>query len=1146
MKSTTARRCLSLLLTLALVFSLAAPARADETTEGGGTGTEDTTLKDITLTGPVGDNRLEEGVLDDTYTLKLEAPVTNGERDGIQLNAVLEPQSNATQGLHVSWSSDKQDIVQVEELENGRKATIIPQAPGDGATITVSAGDDTKRVTKTISVTVSGIQLSDSLAKDGITVAENAFETIKLGKDFFLYGDAEGGTIEVSVMNNKNSVIPRVEADNSITVEGISADEATVVITVTVPGKSYKEEFPVKVTASRATIEHTTGVSASEPLKFSELEAKIKAKCKEITGGELASITGVTVPTAQGTLYLGYKSEADTGAGVAGSQPYYADGAVRGPYIKDITFVPNITFAGEKATIHYTGMNQSGRSFKGEIIVTLKETETDVSITSDQGKPVDLSAALFSKVCQSELGSPLSYVIFTLPPVSQGELYQDYKGEGDYGMKVSSTQKYDQSEINDLTFVPAPGFSGTVRIGYAGYSVSGGKYTGELVITVTQGLDAGIELYDDGRGYITFSTGSFESFCSAATGARMGYVSFTPPSTTQGNLYSYWRGGDNRGTLVTAEDRYYPTGAPRVEQVTFVAAEGFHGTVRVPFRGVNINGKEFSGTAELNFQSSGAGDVRYSCAPGGYVKLVTTDFNSLSMELTGQRLHYVVFNALPDLNQGTLYHNRTSAGSIGARVTTATKYFNSATPYLTNLSFWAKEDFRGSVEVPFTGCAVSGETFSGVMVIDSTSGGGSGSSGGSRVSYVTSGRQTVAFDSGDFDAACQAAAGSSLNYLRFTLPSSSQGILYLGYREGEPTRAVSGSDNLYRGGEMSVSNVTFMPAVGFSGVASIPFTAWTIGGSQVSGAVEVTVKAGTGTLTTVQYATYGTPVALRAYDFQAAAAGNQPVSLRFTGLPDESQGKLYYQYVSPVQYSWQADVTTDYSLSGDPSVSNLTFLPKAGYTGVVNIPYTATNADGSTYSGNLRITMERPGASAYFRDLAGAAPQTISAADFLHDLGVVNGMSPSQYGPSLSIRRGDFCLMICRAFQFNAGSGTGRFFTDVPAGAYYADAVNTLSALGIVNGTGNNRFMPSASISRQDAALMIQRTLAAADMDQGSGSAKDLNAYADGSQVNSYAQGAVAGLLQLGLLPVSGNQLSPRADLTRADMAVLLHRAMTQ
>ena len=61
MKSTTARRWLSLLLTLALTFSLAAPAWADDTTEDGGTGTEDTTLKDMKLTGPVGDNRLEDG-----------------------------------------------------------------------------------------------------------------------------------------------------------------------------------------------------------------------------------------------------------------------------------------------------------------------------------------------------------------------------------------------------------------------------------------------------------------------------------------------------------------------------------------------------------------------------------------------------------------------------------------------------------------------------------------------------------------------------------------------------------------------------------------------------------------------------------------------------------------------------------------------------------------------------------------------------------------------------------------------------------------------------------------------------------------------------------------------------------------------------
>ena len=41
-------------------------------------------------------------------------------------------------------------------------------------------------------------------------------------------------------------------------------------------------------------------------------------------------------------------------------------------------------------------------------------------------------------------------------------------------------------------------------------------------------------------------------------------------------------------------------------------------------------------------------------------------------------------------------------------------YFNIATPYLSNLSFWATESFRGGVEIPFTGCAVSGETFTAI------------------------------------------------------------------------------------------------------------------------------------------------------------------------------------------------------------------------------------------------------------------------------------------------------------------------------------------------------------------------------------------------------------------------------------------------
>ena len=111
----------------------------------------------------------------------------------------------------------------------------------------------------------------------------------------------------------------------------------------------------------------------------------------------------------------------------------------------------------------------------------------------------------------------------------------------------------------------------------------------------------------------------------------------------------------------------------------------------------------------------------------------------------------------------------------------------------------------------------------------------------------------------------------------------------------------------------------------------------------------------------------------------------------------------------------------------------------------------------------------------------------------------------------------------------------------------YANAVNTLSSMGVVNGTGSNRFQPDSPISRQDASLMIQRTLKTAGISAENGSAEDIASYPDAASVASYAQGAVSGLARMGLIPTAGDgRLAPADPLTRADMAVLLHRAMTQ
>lgn len=1139
MKNSIKRRLYSLLLAFVMVLSLAPTALlADDDENEGGQGTPSApgVLQNMELScGDFTSGHSSEA----DYGLELE-PNASVDRGGARITVNLYPSDDtAVQDLHVSWSPTDSPIVGVSEMLSGHTGIIYGKSAGI-ATVNVTAGESSGHpITKTIEVEVSGIQITDELAS-GITVAANQSVDVKLGDDYTLFGNAKDGKLAVSVVNNKSNIRAVVGTDGtSITVEGREPGEATVHFSISAGGRTYDAEFPVTVTSNETVISWTEGCSPSKPLKFSMLEDKIIAACKEQTGQDLVSIIGLSVPTAQGTIYLGYQNSEDTGAGAGSSISYYPSSAVRGPYIQDLTFVPNASFAGEKATITFTGQASGGKAFKGKIEVTLTQEKTDLTVSTNRETPLQLTASMFSRSCQEQTGSPLSYVIFTLPPASQGTLYTDYKSEWDYATKVSSSERYNQSKINKITFVPAQGYVGTVTVSYAGYSVSGAKYNGQLVIQVKQGLDDAITYNDNGAGLVTFSRADFDAFCENATGRLLSTVAFTQLPSSQGKLYLNWNG--IRGTEVTEGTDY---SYAQIDRLTFVAANNFNGVVRIPFSGKDRAGETFKGTVEIHIKSAdiGNGDINYTCAPGQSVKLVLSDFANLCQTLTGQKLYYISFQTLPSHTMGALYHNRTSSGNMGTRVTTAAKYFNSAVPYISNLSFWATDNFRGGVEIPFTGAAVTGETFTGTLYISSGEGAGSGAAGAVR--YTVTGGSNVTFSGADFDTACRQATNAALDRIRFDLPSSGQGILYYDYFTNNTPKAHDPSTVLYRTGQVSVDKVTFVPASSFSGIAYVPFTAWSINGTEYRGNVEITVRSASSLGGLIRYETTGAPVRFAASDV-FAAFGSQPASLRITGLPSNDQGVLYYGYESPTQYSWVGNTTTEYHMNVDPSVSNLTFVPRAGYTGTVEIPYTAVDTDGVSSTGTFRITVREPYSSAHFSDLSGYSAQYLSAIDYLYSMNVTNGVGGGKFDPSASIKRGDFCLMLSRAFQFNVGS-TSQGFRDVPSNAYYAEAVNQMYAIGVVNGTGGGRFEPSASITRQDAALMVQRALQQAGISAPDGNAAALASYSDRSQVASYAQGAVGGLAQLGIFPVtSKGALSPKTNLTRADMALLLHRAMT-
>ena len=101
-------------------------------------------------------------------------------------------------------------------------------------------------------------------------------------------------------------------------------------------------------------------------------------------------------------------------------------------------------------------------------------------------------------------------------------------------------------------------------------------------------------------------------------------------------------------------------------------------------------------------------------------------------------------------------------------------------------------------------------------------------------------------------------------------------------------------------------------------------------------------------------------------------------------------------------------------------------------------------------------------------------------------------------------------------------------------------------ALDSAAGGGDGRFNPKSPLTRQDAMVLIQRTLNATGSTLRDGADTALNGFSDRGGVAPYAQGAVAALVQAGIIKGDDNGLlRPTGTLTRAEMATILHRVLT-
>lgn len=206
--------------------------------------------------------------------------------------------------------------------------------------------------------------------------------------------------------------------------------------------------------------------------------------------GSLLSYATFTPPAAtSGSLYAQYSADTQTGVKVTGGTKYY-DGAA--PGISELTFVPAKDFAGV-VTVAYTVFTSGGTSYAGKLKFIVTEgainsaADISVSCSTSMNTPAKFSSDGFGAAFLRKTGATLSYVKFTLPPVSSGTLYLGYTSSSVYTSLVTPQTSYYRAVsplISDIAFVPASSYSGTVTIPFVAYSTAGNAYSGNVTVSV--------------------------------------------------------------------------------------------------------------------------------------------------------------------------------------------------------------------------------------------------------------------------------------------------------------------------------------------------------------------------------------------------------------------------------------------------------------------------------------------------------------------------------------------------------------------------------------------------------------------------------------------------------------------------------------
>lgn len=171
-----------------------------------------------------------------------------------------------------------------------------------------------------------------------------------------------------------------------------------------------------------------------------------------------------------------------------------------------------------------------------------------------------------------------------------------------------------------------------------------------------------------------------------------------------------------------------------------------------------------------------------------------------------------------------------------------------------------------------------------------------------------------------------------------------------------------------------------------------------------------------------------------------------------------------------------------------------------------------------------------------FSDVPAGAPYA-EAVRWAAERGYINGYQDGRFGVNGSVTRAQLSAILYRAAGSPAASGTSRF-SDVAAGAYYVQAASWTADNGLINGYAGGRFGVGDPVTRQQAAAIFWRWAGSPNA-----SAAD---YADESAIAAYAGTAVDWIRSNNMMAArSGGHFDPAAPATRVEIVSALYQYLS-